>query len=100
MKKTAIKKLALLILIIIVSVFNLSVNLNSESKFKPCSEIYRVHKGENFWSISSYYREKDARNPYLFEYQDELRKLNPWLVERKNQLKPNDKLIIRYYKQN
>ena len=36
-------------------------------------ETYTVKSGDTFWDVSHYYREKDARNLYIFDYQDELR---------------------------
>lgn len=60
-------------------------------------ETYRVRAGDTFWDISEYYCNLDARNLYIFEYQDELRELNPWLKDRHNQLQPNDVITVKYF---
>lgn len=60
-------------------------------------ETYRVRAGDTFWDISEHYRNLDDRNLYIFEYQDELRELNPFLKDRHNQLQPNDIITVRYY---
>ena len=59
-------------------------------------ETYKVRSGDTFWDITRYYRDKDARNLYIFEYQDEVRELNPHLKERHYQLQPNDLIKVRY----
>ena len=57
---------------------------------------YRVKAGDNFWYITENYRNKDARDLYLLEYQDEVRELNPWLKESHNQLHVGDVIKVRY----
>lgn len=60
-------------------------------------ESYKVRSGDTFWDITEYYRERDSRNLYIMEYQDEVRELNPQLKERHYQLQPNDVITIQYY---
>lgn len=60
------------------------------------TDTYTVKAGDNFWYITENYREKDARNLYIFEYQDEVRELNPWLKESHNQLKVGDVITLQY----
>ena len=59
-------------------------------------EKYTVHEGDTFWDVTRYYRDKDARNLYIFEYQDEVRALNPQLKETNYQLQPNDTITVQY----
>lgn len=61
-------------------------------------ETYKVRSGDTFWTISQYYRDLDARDLYIFEYQDELRELNPQLKNNGCQLQPNDLITVRYIK--
>ena len=61
-------------------------------------ENYKVRAGDTFWDITQYYRDLDARNLYIFEYQDEIRELNPHLKDKHFQLQPNDVITVRYVK--
>ena len=61
-------------------------------------ENYKVRAGDTFWDITQYYRDLDARNLYIFEYQDEIRELNPHLKDKKFQLQPNDVITVHYVK--
>ena len=61
-----------------------------------CTETYIVRAGDTFWDVSCRYRDLDARNLYIMEYQDELRELNSWLKDAHCQLKPNDVLTVHY----
>ena len=60
-------------------------------------ENYKVRNGDTFWNVTEYYRELDDRNLYIFEYQDEVRELNPHLKERHYQLQPDDVITVQYY---
>ena len=60
-------------------------------------EHYKVRSGDTFWNVTEYYRELDARNLYIMEYQDEVRELNPQLKDRHYQLQPNDVITVQYY---
>ena len=59
-------------------------------------ENYKVRNGDTFWNVTEYYRELDDRNLYIFEYQDEVRELNPHLKERHYQLQPDDVITVQY----
>ena len=59
-------------------------------------ENYKVRAGDTFWNVTEYYRELDDRNLYIFEYQDEVRELNPQLKERHYQLQPDDVITVQY----
>ena len=56
-------------------------------------DSYKVKSGDNFWTVTQIYRDKDARNLYIFDYQDEVRRLNPYLVDNNCQLQPGDIII-------
>ena len=55
-----------------------------------------VKSGDTFWGITTYYRDKDARDMYLLEYQDEVRRLNPKITANQCQVKPNDIITVQY----
>ncbi|MBQ9486628.1 MAG: LysM peptidoglycan-binding domain-containing protein [Selenomonadaceae bacterium] len=69
-----------------------------EPKYEVHVERYKVRSGDTFWDVSRYYRDLDDRNLYIFDYQDELRRLNPQLVENKNQLNVGDVIEVKYLK--
>ena len=91
-----LKKLFATAAILIFGAATLSINYTDESEMEMHVEKYKVRAGDTFWDVSRYYRDKDARNLYIFEYQDELRELNPYLVEKKNQLTVGDEITVRY----
>ena len=59
-------------------------------------ENYKVRSGDTFWTITEHYRNLDARDLYIMEYQDEVRALNPHLRDNHFQLEPNDLIIVKY----
>lgn len=61
-------------------------------------ETYTVKSGDTFWNVTQIYRDKDARNLYIFDYQDEVRRLNPELADNKCQLQPGDVIKLHYVK--
>ena len=61
-------------------------------------ETYRVKAGDTFWNVTEYYRDLDARDLYIFDYQDEVRDLNPKLKDNNCQLQPNDLITVHYVK--
>ena len=61
-------------------------------------ETYRVKAGDTFWNVTEYYRDLDARDLYIFDYQDEVRDLNPHLKDNNCQLQPNDLITVHYVK--
>lgn len=65
-------------------------------KYTVITETHLVQKGENLMDICLKYRKYDKRDPYIFEFMDEIRNLNPQLVEDKNQIFPGEKLLIQY----
>ena len=61
-------------------------------------ETYTVKSGDTFWAVTQVYRDKDARNLYIFDYQDEVRRLNPHIAENRCQLNPGDVITLQYVK--
>lgn len=64
--------------------------------YHTVTEVYTVKQGDTFMDICLEYRKQDVRDPYIFEYMDEIRKLNPAVAENKNQLSIGDELKIQY----
>ena len=73
-----------------VTEFTLSKN------YKIVREVYTVKQGDTFMDICLEYRKRDERDPYIFEFMDEIRKLNPDIVDRKNQLSIGDEIAVEY----
>lgn len=59
---------------------------------------YTVKSGDTFWDVTQVYRDKDARNLYIFDYQDEVRRLNPKIADNHCQLQPGDVITLHYVK--
>lgn len=89
------KKLAIVLSVILFGLINLS---GGEHVQEVEYQTHKVKCGETFWGITERYRDIDARNLYIFDYQDEVRELNPWLVERHCQLQPNDLVVVKFYR--
>lgn len=64
--------------------------------YRVVHEVYTVKQGDTFMDICLEYRKRDDRDPYIFEYMDEIRKINPFVAENQNQLQVGDKINIRY----
>lgn len=64
--------------------------------YKVVSEVYTVKQGDTFMDICLEYRKRDERDPYVFEYMDEIRALNPELIDKKNQIFVGDEIHIQY----
>ena len=94
---TKLKKALAFCAALLFGAFTLSVN-NHNDVDNLCVETYRVRAGDTFWNISEHYRDLDARNLYIFEYQDEMRALNPHLQDTLFQLQPDDFITVRYVK--
>lgn len=90
-----LKKAMLALGLILFGVCNVS-NFGAESDLQV--ETYTVKSGDTFWDVTRYYRDKDARNLYIFEYQDEVRRLNPHIADNQCQLKPGDVITLHYVK--
>lgn len=90
-----LKKALAVGVILLGGIFSLSIH-NPDEKNIIHVENYKVRNGDTFWNVTEYYRELDARNLYIFEYQDEVRELNPHLRDRHYQLQPNDVITVQY----
>ena len=64
--------------------------------YRVVNETYTVKQGDTFMDICLEYRKRDARDPYIFEFMDEIIKINPSVAEKHNQLQIGDELNIRY----
>jgi len=95
---TKLKKFFAIAALVFFGAATASVQFSDEPKYEVHVESYKVRTGETFWEIAEHYRNLDDRDLYIFTYMDELRELNPFLVERKNQLQPNDLIEVRYLK--
>ena len=90
-----LKKALTVAAIILFGVIGLSVHFPAEKNIIHV-ETYKVRAGDTFWDVTEYYRELDARNLYIMEYQYEVLELNPHLKERHYQLQPNDIITVQY----
>jgi len=90
-----LKKAMLALGLILFGVCNVS-NFGSEENLQV--ETYTVKSGDTFWDVTQIYRDKDARNLYIFDYQDEVRRLNPHIADNHCQLNPGDVITLHYVK--
>ena len=63
------------------------------TKNKVVIEVYVVKQGDTLMEICAEYRKRDFRNPYILEYMDEIRRLNPHIDSN---LQVGDELKIQY----
>lgn len=91
-------KFALLFLVFLIAGIGLGVY--TEDTLKPESHVvstmYVVKDGDTLVDICYTYQQLDCRKPYLLEYIDEIRALNPFLQERKNIIRAGDEIKIQY----
>lgn len=61
-------------------------------------ETYTVRPGDTIWGIAERYVAKNTgTRRYILEYKSGMEELNPWLVERKGEIYPGDKLKVTYW---
>ena len=91
-------KFVLLFAVFVIA--GIGIGLGVESSLTPkthtVSTMYVVKEGDTLIDICWTYQNLDCRHPYIFEYMDEVKELNPFLEERKNQLQIGDKIYIQY----
>lgn len=61
-------------------------------------EIYIVRPGDTLWGIAEEYCAKNtATRRYILEYKEGVYENNPWLVERRGEIYPGDRLTLTYW---
>ena len=61
-------------------------------------EVYVVRPGDTIWGIAETYLKKNTgTRRYILEYKSGIEELNPWLMERKGEIYPGDKIKVTYW---
>lgn len=61
-------------------------------------EVYTVRPGDTIWGIAERYVAKNTgTRRYILEYKSGMEELNPWLLDRKGEIYPGDKLTLTYW---
>ena len=61
-------------------------------------ETYVVKSGDTIWGIAEEYLAKNTgTRRYILEYKSGIEELNPWLLERKGEIYPGDKITLTYW---
>lgn len=61
-------------------------------------EVYTVSPGDTIWGIAERYVAKNTgTRRYILEYKSGMEELNPWLLDRKGEIYPGDKLTLTYW---
>ena len=91
-------KFALLFLVFLIAGIGLGVYTERtlEPKTHTVSTMYVVKDGDTLIDICYTYQDLDYWHPYILEFMDEVKELNPFLSERKNNIRAGDKIKIQY----
>lgn len=61
-------------------------------------EVYTVRPGDTLWGIAEEYLAKNTgTRRYILEYKSGIEELNPWLLDRKGEIYPGDKIKVTYW---
>ena len=64
-------------------------------------ETYTVRPGDTIWGIAEEFCAKNTgTRRYILEYKSGMEELNPWLLDRKGEIYPGDKLTLTYWVKN
>lgn len=73
--------------------------INQQANVVTVEETYVVQPNDTFFGVVERYNNKnEVGKPYIYEYMDTIRELNPWVEARHGQLQVGDTLKIKYYK--
>ena len=60
-----------------------------------------MRKRTSFWGIAEEFCAKNTGTKrYILEYKSGMEELNPWLLDRKGEIYPGDKLTLTYWVKN
>ena len=61
-------------------------------------EVYTVRPGDTIWGIAEEFCAKNTgTRRYILEYKAGMEELNPWLMERRGEIYPGDKIKVTYW---
>ena len=97
---TAINKFLAILGVILIALVGLGIReVIPQKPVRVITISHEIKPGETFWEVTEYFCRLDCRQKYLPEFQDEVRAINPVLVERHGQLRPGDVITIQYFEE-